>query len=41
MLGDPRGASHVLQGKNYERPANGRFIMELFVSILSPVVQHV
>ena len=32
ILGDPRGATHVLQGKNYVRPDFDRIVLELFVS---------
>lgn len=34
ILGDPRGASYVLQGKNYVRPDNDRLFLELLVSSL-------
>ncbi|KAF8970724.1 cytochrome P450 [Flammula alnicola] len=30
ILGDPRGASYVLQGKNYVRPESDRLILEIF-----------
>ena len=31
ILGDPKGASYVLQGKNYVRPDADRTVLELFV----------
>lgn len=32
VLGDPRGASHVLQGKDYVRTNFDRLALEVFVS---------
>jgi hypothetical protein len=33
ILGDPRGASYVLQGKNYVRPDSDRLFLKLLVSL--------
>jgi hypothetical protein len=38
ILGDARGASYVLQGKNYVRPDNDRLFLELLVSLYNDII---